>query len=89
MNMNKDAVDIITENKPDCERALKWKEAITSYILLQRNAWEEHVLGNFVSSWRHLQGKNSKSEFYVTTDSQSNSLSWCQAPIWGPRPEFY
>jgi hypothetical protein len=26
---------------------------------------------------------------YVTTDSQSASLSWCQAPIWGLRPDFY
>jgi hypothetical protein len=22
---------------------------------------------------------------YVTTDGQSVSLSWCQAPVWGPR----
>jgi hypothetical protein len=26
---------------------------------------------------------------YVTTDGQSASLSWCQAPIWGLRPDFY
>jgi hypothetical protein len=26
------------------------------------------------------------SSSYITTDSQSASLSWCQAPIWGPRP---
>jgi hypothetical protein len=26
---------------------------------------------------------------YVTTNGHSASLSWCQAPIWGPRPEFY
>jgi hypothetical protein len=29
------------------------------------------------------------SQIYVTTDCQSASLSWCQAPIWGPRPHFY
>jgi hypothetical protein len=23
------------------------------------------------------------------TDGQSASLSWCQAPIWGLRPDFY
>jgi hypothetical protein len=23
------------------------------------------------------------------TDGQSASLSWYQAPIWGPRPDFY
>jgi hypothetical protein len=28
----------------------------------------------------------SQSQSYVTTDSQSASLSWCQAPIWDPRP---
>jgi hypothetical protein len=28
------------------------------------------------------------SQSYITTDSQSASLSWCQAPIWVPRPIF-
>jgi hypothetical protein len=31
----------------------------------------------------------SQSLSYVTTDGQSASLSWCQAPIWGPIPDFY
>jgi hypothetical protein len=26
---------------------------------------------------------------YVTINSQSASLSWCQAPIWGPTSDFY
>jgi hypothetical protein len=26
---------------------------------------------------------------YITTDGQSASLSWCQAPISGLRPDFY
>jgi hypothetical protein len=30
-----------------------------------------------------------QSQSYVTTDSQSASQSWSQAPIWGPRPDFY
>jgi hypothetical protein len=30
-----------------------------------------------------------QSQNYITTDGQSASLSWCQAPIWGPRPDFY
>jgi hypothetical protein len=25
---------------------------------------------------------------YVSTDGQSASVSWCQANIWGPRPDF-
>jgi hypothetical protein len=28
-------------------------------------------------------------ESYITTDGQSASLSWCQAHIWGLRPDFY
>jgi hypothetical protein len=31
----------------------------------------------------------SQSQSYVTTDGQSASLSWCEAPIWGPRLDFY
>jgi hypothetical protein len=31
----------------------------------------------------------SESESYVTTDSQSASLSWYKAPVWGLRPDFY
>jgi hypothetical protein len=31
----------------------------------------------------------SESESYVTTDSQSASLFWNKAPIWGLRPDFY
>jgi hypothetical protein len=30
-----------------------------------------------------------QSQRNVTTDGQSASLSLCQAPIWGPRPDFY
>jgi hypothetical protein len=29
-----------------------------------------------------------QSQSYATTDSQSASVSWCQAPIWGLRPDF-
>jgi hypothetical protein len=30
----------------------------------------------------------SQSQSYITTDRQSASLSWCQAPIWDPHPIF-
>jgi hypothetical protein len=33
--------------------------------------------------------QSSQSQSYITTDGQSVSLSWCQAPIWGLRPDFY
>jgi hypothetical protein len=32
---------------------------------------------------------SSRSQSYVTTDGQSASLSWCQAPMWGLRPDLY
>jgi hypothetical protein len=32
---------------------------------------------------------SSHSQSFVTTDGQSASLSWCEAPIWGLRPDFY
>jgi hypothetical protein len=43
----------------------------------------------FIRSSR-LEGRNcqSQSQSYITTDGQSASLSWCQAPIWDPRPIF-
>jgi hypothetical protein len=33
--------------------------------------------------------ESSRVEFYVTTDSQSASISWNIVPIWGLRPDFY
>jgi hypothetical protein len=30
----------------------------------------------------------SQSESYVTTDGQTASVFWCQAPIWGLRPDI-
>jgi hypothetical protein len=43
-------------------------------------------------SGRSLTGE-SQSQSYVTIDDQavclSVCLSWCLAPIWGPRPDFY
>jgi hypothetical protein len=45
-------------------------------------------------SWRHRlllaeppTGKR-KSQSFITNNSQSASLSWCQAPIWDPQPIF-
>jgi hypothetical protein len=37
----------------------------------------------------HVCGKRVKVKVIVTTDGQSASLSWCQSPIWGQRPNFY
>jgi hypothetical protein len=38
--------------------------------------------------WLHSQSQ-SQCQCYVMTDGQSASLSWCQAPVWGLRPDFY
>jgi hypothetical protein len=43
-----------------------------------------------VLSTQHLNSLcSNRVEFYITTDCQSASVSWCQAPIWGLRPDFY
>jgi hypothetical protein len=43
-----------------------------------------------VYSGRPLLGLaiQSQSHSHITTDNQSASPSWCQAPIWDPRPIF-
>jgi hypothetical protein len=33
--------------------------------------------------------ETSQSQSYATTDGLSAALAWCQAPIWGLRPDFY
>jgi hypothetical protein len=53
------------------------------------------VTGFYSNSSQRLKPKGSltatevESESYITTDSQSASLSWNKAPIWGLRPDFY
>jgi hypothetical protein len=46
-----------------------------------------------VLQWRYStpppHGSTANSQFYVTTDGQSASLSWNKAPIWGLRPDLY
>jgi hypothetical protein len=42
------------------------------------------AVGTFSPSLRH----SCQSQSYITTDGQSASLSWGQAPIWDPRPFF-
>jgi hypothetical protein len=44
-----------------------------------------------VSNTSTIESSNiqSQRQSYVTTDGQSASLSWCQATIWGLRPDFH
>jgi hypothetical protein len=55
-----------------------------SYCL---TAWHISINTPDRTEVRTLKSKSEQS--YVTTDGQSASLSWCQASIWGLRPDFY
>jgi hypothetical protein len=46
------------------------------------NPKESGTNRSFIETW------TSQSQSYITTDGQSASLSWCQAPIWDTRPIF-
>jgi hypothetical protein len=54
-----------------------------------------YVSGSSVTQYRIIPSRlttinplMTESESYVTTDSQSASLSWNKAPIWGLRPDI-
>jgi hypothetical protein len=51
-------------------------------------SFPEYVKVDFVMTSVSLCAYVLESESHVMTDGQSASLSWCQAPIWGPRPDF-
>jgi hypothetical protein len=52
--------------------------------------WITELLSEFSYDWTvKLTQLQSESESHVTTDSQSASLSWKKAPIWGFRPDIY
>jgi hypothetical protein len=50
------------------------------FIYTTRITTNKLVTGN----WLLLQ----TSQSHIMTDNQSASQSWCQAPIWDPRPIF-
>jgi hypothetical protein len=49
----------------------------------------KYVIPQVQNMKQSLNILKSQNKSYVTNDGQSVSLSWCQAPIWGPRPDFY
>jgi hypothetical protein len=53
--------------------------------LFNREQFPINVLNALASIYLPSQ---SQSQSYLTTDGQSVSLSWCQAPIWGVRSDF-
>jgi hypothetical protein len=86
----KDYVGIVpspTRDVPQCE------EITTIYFFIQIfNIWDtERTQVNYIGSclpsglvWSGIL----LSQSYITTDGQSVSLSWYQAPIWGLWPDF-
>jgi hypothetical protein len=50
-------------------------------------SWTLSLHCNALRSALVSQSRLSQSQSYVTTDGQSASLSWCQAPIWDLRPK--
>jgi hypothetical protein len=51
-------------------------------------SYDLQVHGGGIRARLHT-GSHPTSQSYITTDGQSASLSWCQAPIWALRPDFY
>jgi hypothetical protein len=68
---------------PDC---LNMITGLTLDLPNTKQVFSSVTLGRSVRTATEL---NESSRSYVTTDGQSASLFWGQAPIWGPRPEFF
>jgi hypothetical protein len=66
------------------------------YVIINVRNLENHMhIANRCAPWKIAKGaKNpilqsqSQRQSCITTDSQSASPSWCQAPIWDPWPIF-
>jgi hypothetical protein len=63
-------------------------------LLLLMKPWKAQPQGIGVAAeirtecLKSLPTDTTQSQSYITTDSQSASPSWCQEPIWEPRPIF-
>jgi hypothetical protein len=69
--------------RPVCR--LQFLLALASAVILgsESSGTHDHIL------LPQIRGSGCESESYVSTDSQSASLSWNKAPIWGLRPDLY
>jgi hypothetical protein len=71
------------------QRFWQWRFfSLTPSGLLSQPPVQSSTLNWQVSIDWQLTG-SSQSQSYVTIDGQSASLSWCQAPIWDLRPDFF
>jgi hypothetical protein len=61
----------------------------TTIIVSLNYTLQMSSLHSRIFNWALLSESESESESYVTTDSQSASLSWNKAPTWGLRPDTY
>jgi hypothetical protein len=74
------------------------KSAVCAYNASNTALWKcspscqstEQFWSNRFQKEKRSSGTKWVSEWvsYITTDGQSASLSWCQAPVWGLRPDF-
>jgi hypothetical protein len=73
-----------------CSRRARW---LTLHIWTHSAIFSAYLPEPNSRLTAHLERLNStdysESEFYVTTDGQSTSLSWNKASIWGLWPDFY
>jgi hypothetical protein len=77
------------------------RRARSPYLYSQGTAWARYNPGHWIPFLSPLTNRlqtisvttaqsqiQSQSYEYIMIDGQSASLSWCQAPIWDPRPNF-
>jgi hypothetical protein len=57
-----------------------------SYSL--RFSWSNRKMDVESIFWDMTACSMVKIKVKMTTDGQTASLSWCQSPVWGPRPDF-
>jgi hypothetical protein len=64
-----------------------------NFVLVGRLVYSQEGSGSLeliVHVSTHIAGRVSvKSQSHITTDIESTSPSWCEVPIWNPRPFFY
>jgi hypothetical protein len=69
------------------------RKALSSTGLAEREAcsetWNLSINSIFALGLTKITENLDQNQSYVTADGPSASLSWCQAPIWGLRQDFY